>query len=416
MSNTTTDPWLAELGLDVRVNRDPFDKGWDYFAGLALRHNPKRAHLIVSQILGKHIPAAPTRIVEGGTCLASLVERQLGDWGYDAKESIVLGFAETATCLGHIVAASMNSDRYAHSTRDLRSGMSSCLSFEEGHSHAMSHEVLTLGTFFDSLEPLILVDDELTTGRTVVSTIEALQGIAPRKHYIVATLLDLRNDVDRLTLDDFAHSLGIEIVVCAALEAQVLWPHDVLDRAAQILTRTASADTPSETGISIESYSGVWPQDARSIGRHGWSRSDEFAAQKAAVKLAEAVQLRLRGNQILVLGTEELMYVPFLVASNISGEILFQSTTRSPVAVLESADYAIQSGLSFPSTDDPNRMAYVYNAKLSSYSDIVLISSDPHDGGDPTPMVDAISRGNPNSVIHDVRLPFDFYASTTLGE
>ncbi|MEO6881768.1 MAG: phosphoribosyltransferase domain-containing protein, partial [Mycobacteriaceae bacterium] len=34
--------------------------------GLALRRNPRRAHLLVSSVLGKHVPADPHRVVAAG--------------------------------------------------------------------------------------------------------------------------------------------------------------------------------------------------------------------------------------------------------------------------------------------------------------------------------------------------------------
>ena len=42
--------------------------------------------------------------------------------------------------------------------------------------------------------PLVLVDDELTTGRTALNTIAALHAAAPRDRYVLATLVDLRED------------------------------------------------------------------------------------------------------------------------------------------------------------------------------------------------------------------------------
>lgn len=53
----------------------------------------------------------------------------------------VLGFAETATGLGHCVADELDA-RYLHSTRRPVAGMVAAAGFEEVHSHATSHLLL----------------------------------------------------------------------------------------------------------------------------------------------------------------------------------------------------------------------------------------------------------------------------------
>src|SRR5437899_2194519 len=45
--------------------------------GLALRHNPRRAHLLVSHLLGKHVPADPRLVYGAGLLLGELVRRAL---------------------------------------------------------------------------------------------------------------------------------------------------------------------------------------------------------------------------------------------------------------------------------------------------------------------------------------------------
>ena len=67
-----------------------------------LRRNPRRAHLLVSTVLGKHIPTDPAQVRHGADLLGDLVLDALG-----TKDAAVLGFAETATGLGHGVAARM---------------------------------------------------------------------------------------------------------------------------------------------------------------------------------------------------------------------------------------------------------------------------------------------------------------------
>ncbi|MFE2308485.1 phosphoribosyltransferase domain-containing protein, partial [Streptomyces sp. NPDC059411] len=66
--------------------------------GLALRRNPKRAHLLVSQVLGKHVPQSPATVYAAGYGLGERVRELLGE--EEAASAVVLGYAETATGLG----------------------------------------------------------------------------------------------------------------------------------------------------------------------------------------------------------------------------------------------------------------------------------------------------------------------------
>ena len=58
------------------------------------------------------------------------------------------------------------------------------------------------------------------------------------------------------------------------------------------------------------------------------------------------------GGRTLVLGTEEFMYTPLRIAEAVAGlsdgEVVYHSTTRSPVHVVDVDGYAVRSRLSFP--------------------------------------------------------------------
>src|SRR4051794_36057138 len=155
-------------------------------AGLAVRRNPRRAHLVVSPVLGKHVPVEP-RLARAtaealGTRAAALLEGQ--------AEPVVLGYAETATGLGHCVADALGAP-YVHSTRRTMPGRESVLNFEEKHSHATLHYLLPDDvSMLDAAGTVVLADDELTTGATVINTIRAIEERSHHAQYVVAALLD----------------------------------------------------------------------------------------------------------------------------------------------------------------------------------------------------------------------------------
>src|SRR5689334_15241403 len=124
MRSWVADRFGVELSGDARLTE---------LVGLALRRNPRRAHLLVSTVLGKHVPADP-RVVHGtGLELGRLVAERLA-----GASALVLGFAETATGLGHCVAEALGAD-YLHSTRRAVPTARPVAGFVEEHSHATDH-------------------------------------------------------------------------------------------------------------------------------------------------------------------------------------------------------------------------------------------------------------------------------------
>ncbi|MFE4646631.1 phosphoribosyltransferase domain-containing protein, partial [Streptomyces sp. NPDC056730] len=127
--------WVAErLGVELDGG-----EGLRDLLGLALRRNPKRAHLLVSNVLGKHVPQRPAVVHGTGVGLGERVRRLLGA---EVDRAVVLGYAETATGLGHSVADGVRHAPYLHSTRRPVPGVPRAGGFEESHSHATSHLLL----------------------------------------------------------------------------------------------------------------------------------------------------------------------------------------------------------------------------------------------------------------------------------
>ncbi|MGA7204747.1 MAG: phosphoribosyltransferase domain-containing protein, partial [Specibacter sp.] len=81
MTGTVPAPWTGGYvadALDVRIHSDPASAvAVEELVGLALRRNPKRAHLLVSTVLAKHIPTEPGLVVAAGELLGAFVARKL---------------------------------------------------------------------------------------------------------------------------------------------------------------------------------------------------------------------------------------------------------------------------------------------------------------------------------------------------
>ncbi|MFI1335959.1 phosphoribosyltransferase [Streptomyces sp. NPDC020845] len=402
--------------------------------GLALRRNPKRAHLLVSNVLGKHVPQRPRAVHGAGVRLGRRVRELLGDEA--AARAVVLGYAETATGLGHSVADGLGLAPYLHSTRRPVAGVAPVGGFEEEHSHATSHLLLPEDPALLATDgPLVLVDDEFSTGRTVLNTIAALHRGFPRERYVVVALVDMRSSEDRAHLDAFAADLGARVDLIASATGTVRLPAGVLERGQRLVAEhepaparlgadgptarpgagVASASDPApgaRPGEAPAAEAGLvghagptgavrvelgWPQGLPDGGRHGFTPAHRERLEAALPGMAARIAEALGGGarRVLVLGFEELMYAPLRIAEALetalgtgqdtgsdtgSGgvEVRYSTTTRSPVLAVDDPGYAIRTRLAFPAHDAPADgpgERYAYNVAP---------------GGDPTRRFDAI--------------------------
>lgn len=421
MSNPWRGGFVADR-LGVTIHSDPSSAvPVEDLVGLALRRNPKRAHLLVSTVLAKHVPTEPALVTSAGGLLGAFVAHEL--LSHDAgsglplsgptatglalaaaalrtvlrgtpgsrrggitslaetlagletrvPDAVVIGYAETATGLGRLVANTLGA-YYIHSTRHATPGIEPVAGFEEGHSHATSHAMVpTDPAWLDGGGPVVLVDDEFSTGSTVINTIRELHALSPHETYVVAALIDLRSAADRARFDALSDELGAKIVVTALGTGWIELGDAILDRAAELIRELPQARTsaavPAAGRLSLLELSG---EDIRPV------RSDRFGNAAppqhhdiAAIAGQLATCLTALGSQgpLVVVGCEENMSLPLAVAAQLDAlmpgqDVCFSTTTRSPIVPVDRDDYAIAGALTFAShdlTNDGPGVRFAYN-------------------------------------------------------
>ncbi|VEC05103.1 Protein of uncharacterised function (DUF3706) (plasmid) [Klebsiella pneumoniae] len=124
-------------------------------------------------------------------------------------------------------------------------------------------------------------------------------------------------------------------------------------------------------------------------GKQSWGR---LGMQIPASDLGLQVQVS-HGENILVLGTGEFVWEPFLLAERLEAagaQVVFSSTTRSPI----STGYAIQSAIAFSDNYGLGIPNYVYNVAHQQFDRILICCETPASSVDPR-LLEALSAVAP---------------------
>jgi hypothetical protein len=304
----------------------------------AARDNPRRAFLVVSKVLGRHMPARPSVMRASFRDLAAMIPNDM------IGPILVVGMAETAICLGQGVHEEMlkQSGRrdilYLHSTRQILDHDILCR-FEEPHSHASSHIVYrpkVMDGAFANPRSLIIVDDEISTGTTIKNLAEAMIACLPSLERVVA-----------VTLTDW--SFGND------WKAQISRKCDAVSLLEGHLNMAPSSDLV----VQDSGFDKAAPALGKMDQHYNFGRLGRNNIVDEGDKLTDRLDLA-KGSRVLVLGTGEFTYPSFRIAEqleNMGHDVVMQSTTRSPVQMGE----VIRHKLSFADNYDTGVPNYVYN-------------------------------------------------------
>lgn len=312
----------------------------------AQRQNPKRSFLFVSKILGKHIPVSPAKMRQSYVDLSTQLPVTL------PEPILFIGMAETAVGLACGVFEEA-SKTYPDSvllttTRHCVEGELLC-EFKEDHSHATDHLIYWPGSEdlisrVKQAKTLVLIDDEATTGNTFKNLIHSLDnaGLSDFDQIVTMTLTDWSGD---------CFSFAPPVHQISLMKGDWHWDAD------------KNAPLPIMPNVNITAKGASQISARQDWGRLGLSKYvpqdwlERFNAKKK--------------ERILVLGTGEFLYPPFLLAERLEkqgGEVLFSSTTRSPIA----EGLAIESRLSFRDHYGLNIPNFCYNVAHLRFDRIIL--------------------------------------------
>ena len=340
---------LSTGTLDLFVDGDV---DIDAFCDVAARANPRRGFLIVSRVLGRHLPARPADMRRAMDGLAERI-------GSDLPGPIVfLGMAETATALGQGCFAAWQARHpgaeavYLQSSRQRVAGAEVVARFEEGHSHATSHLVQIANPVIRArvaaARSLVIVDDECSTGATFVAAATALLDAMPQLERIETCCITDWSDGSYL--DAMPHPAAARAIVGGRMR----W--------------SAAASVPPAELAAGSNAPGAAP-DAGMNSRTGLLHPE--SAQRTVVTAVP-------GEHVLVLGEGEHSYEALLVAEEIErggGIAAVQCITRSPALL----GGAMASKSIFNDSYDSGAPCFLYNMLGHAPARVVIVTEVPAD-------------------------------------
>lgn len=351
-------------------------------------NNNKRKYLVVNRLQGKHIPVKPHKALAMFRALADTLKGK-----YDKETLLVIGFAETATAIGVAVAAELGAD-YMQTTREAVPAVE-YLYFSEEHSHATEQKLVKddIDRVIDTIDRIVFVEDEVTTGKTILNIINIL-----RKQYsekIKFSVASILNGMDETALATYQEQ-GIELFWLVKTDhtayteiaesykgdgSYIICKNDTTVMA-QTKNKILQKDVSGKKAVESEEVNSpmICCINQIKMNRHMDTRrivnSIEYAKYCESLYQEIINQINLGGTQnMLVLGTEEYMYPALFVARKFEQQrkdVRFHATTRSPIAVSTEEDYPFHTRYELYSLYDSKRTTYVYD--LQKYDTVVILT------------------------------------------
>ena len=349
---------------EVTINY--LDKPIEDVIKMAKRHNnPKRDFLFVNTILGKHIAVQGRDALMMHRALGDKVYELFKEKGWENKKVLLVGFAETATALAQNIMFyslrfkekfPLNVVGYTQTTREeLPSNRYTNIAFEEEHSHATEQKL-----YFDKeldYDVVLFVEDEITTGNTILNFISQFEKYQSGKDYAVASILNWQNDKDAKTFSE----KGVEVAFLVRGKMKTELPSFSIKEGKEY--DLYQDEVNYKANLSLRNN----PRLPMTVGE--FSEYVTFGDNKDK-EFSKLISLKDSKKKTLIIGTEENMFVPIFFAIIIDADV--KATTRSPIESSLENGYPISSRLKLNSAYESGRVTYLYDMDLGDYEQFVI--------------------------------------------
>lgn len=337
----------------------------DVVAVAKRENNNKRKYLVVNRKQGKHMPVSPGEAMAMFHVLAEMLREE-----YKDETMLLVGFAETATAIGAFAAAELDS-YYIQTTREEISGVNFLL-FSEAHSHATEQKLVRddLDRVIGRIDRVVFIEDEVTTGNTILSAIDKIEETYPNVEIKFSTemkfsVASLLNGMDREAEERY-RSRGIRVHYLIRTD-HASYTKIAEQYAGDGIYEKAVTEEPD---MQVREAAPSGYLDARRLQRG----ADYYRACRRMVEEMLPQIDTDSGKRYLVLGTEEFMFPAMLLADEMEKKgcfVRFHATTRSPIAVSSEPEYPLHIRYELVSMYEADRRTFVY--ELKQYDGVIVV-------------------------------------------
>lgn len=332
-------------------------------------NNKKRRNLLVNLRQAKHFPAVPSEALG----LFDKLGRRMGE-ALPGGATLIIAFAETATALGARAAAFLSQLYpekdlfFIHTTRENISREFIIADFSEEHSHASSQLLFCRDKdVFRNADNIVFIDDELTTGKTIINCMNELLPLTGNCRFFAASLI---NGMNRDNLARF-HDNNITPLWLMKTEGC----SDIMERDMGISPERDSIPEPADIDIIRENF----PYEPRlGCSSADYAKGCEELAENIFRDISPALP-RDKSSYIALIGTEECMLPSVILGQLLENKgynVRCRSTTRSPIIPCCREGYPLFSRCLLDSVYEKGRSVYLYNSVPCALAVIVTDGTD----------------------------------------
>lgn len=305
-------------------------------------NNKKRSYLALNPKQSKHTPSLPKETLD-------MFEKLFNHTKMSCQKILVIGFAETATAIGLYIAKRFNAT-YMQTTRETFENIE-YIEFCEEHSHSTEQKIIKsdLLAIIDEIDSILFVEDELTTGKTILNAISAIKKqVGDKKFYVSSIVSFMSPQHEKRFLEN-----NITHFYCHKMQIN---PVDDIKQ-----------KQDEQFGELIDYTTQVFyaNKDIRKINK-------AMDIEKSCEQMSEFIEHDNENEEILVLGTEEFMYPAIYFANKLekNNKVYCHATTRSPI--IPSSQYIVKTRHKLCSVYQEERTVFLYN--LKKYNCVYIIT------------------------------------------
>lgn len=271
----------------------------------------------------------------------------------DPNEKVfVLGLAESATAIGMATAGAIKGSHYIATSRENPIDMEYIFEFEEEHTLITTHKCyLKDKDKLINANRVIIVEDEITTGNTMINLIKKICSISNAKKYSIVSILNFSKQDFLDKINDISRELNITIEIGSILYGHLNYeglnkPLSLID-SENILENTDNIKNMNvfrKQTYKLKTNSTI--EIADNTGIFGISFEEIKKIEEKAIKISQQINCE-KNQKILVIGHGENIYLPSRVGYYISNKCLFKSTTKSIIIARQEQNYPIQERSKF---------------------------------------------------------------------